>query len=29
MKIPKFEGYALDDDGLLYFYGRIYVPLNK
>ena len=24
----KYEGYALNDDGLLWFYGRIYVPLN-
>jgi hypothetical protein len=29
MRIPKFDGYALDDNGLLLFYGRIYVPTNE
>jgi hypothetical protein len=29
MMVPKFEGYSLDNDGLLRFNGRIYVPPNK
>jgi len=29
MWIPKFDGYSLDDNGLLRFYGRIYVPSNE
>jgi hypothetical protein len=26
--VPIFEGFTLDDDGLLRFKNRIYVPLN-
>jgi hypothetical protein len=29
MQIPKFEGYILDDDGLLQFNGRIYILPNE
>ena len=28
MKVPKYEGYALEDHGLLRFKKRIYVPPN-
>jgi hypothetical protein len=28
MIVLKFEGYSLDNDGLLRFKGRIYVPPN-
>jgi hypothetical protein len=28
MMVPKYEGYSLDDDGLLRFNGRMYVPPN-
>jgi hypothetical protein len=28
MKIPKYEGYTLDDDGLLQFHERICMPPN-
>ena len=29
MRIPKYEEYSLDSDGLLRFRGRIYVPPNE
>jgi hypothetical protein len=29
MLVPKFEGYTLDNDGLMRYNNRIYVPLNK
>jgi hypothetical protein len=29
MRIPKYEGYTLDNDGLLRFHGRIYVSPNE
>jgi hypothetical protein len=28
MMVPRFEGFSFDDDGLLRFRGRIYVPPN-
>jgi hypothetical protein len=28
MMVPRFEGFTLDDDGLLRFKNIIYVPLN-
>jgi len=28
MIVPRYEGYSLDNDGLLRFRGRIYVPPN-
>ena len=28
MMVPIFEGFTLDDNGLLRFKNRIYVPLN-
>jgi hypothetical protein len=28
MMVPKFEGYSSNDDGLLIFNERIYVPAN-
>jgi hypothetical protein len=28
MMVPKYEGYSLDNDGLLRFNGRIYIPPN-
>jgi hypothetical protein len=28
MIVPRFEGFTFDDDGLLRFTNRIYVPLN-
>jgi hypothetical protein len=28
MMIPRYEGYSLDNDGLLRYNGRIYVPPN-
>jgi hypothetical protein len=28
MMVPRYEGYSLDDDGLLRFNKRIYVPPN-
>jgi hypothetical protein len=28
MMVPRFEGFTLDDDGLLRFKNQIYVPLN-
>ena len=28
MMVPRYEGYSLDNDGLLRFRGRIYVPPN-
>ena len=28
MMVPRFEGFTFDDDGLLRFRGRIYVPPN-
>jgi hypothetical protein len=28
MMVPRFEGFMLDDDGLLRFKNRIYVPSN-
>jgi hypothetical protein len=29
MQIPMFEGYTLDENGLLRFYGRIYILPNE
>lgn len=29
MKVPKYEDYSFDNDGLLRFRGRIYVPPNE
>jgi hypothetical protein len=29
MMVPKYEGYSLDNDGLLRFNGRIYILPNK
>jgi hypothetical protein len=29
MMVPRFEGFLFDDDGLLKFKNRIYVPLNN
>jgi hypothetical protein len=29
MQIPKYAGYALDDDGFLRFNERIYIPPNE
>ena len=29
MRIPKYEEYSLNGDGLLRFWGRIYVPPNE
>jgi len=29
MRVPKYEEYSLDNDGLLQFLRRIYVPLNE
>ena len=29
MRVPKYEEYSLDNDGLLRFWGRIYVPSNE
>jgi hypothetical protein len=29
MMVPKYEGYSLDNDGLLRFNGRIYIPPNN
>ena len=28
MMVPRFEGFTLEDDGLLRFKNQIYVPLN-
>jgi hypothetical protein len=28
MMVPKFEGFTMDNDGLLKFKSRIYVPPN-
>jgi hypothetical protein len=28
MMVPKFEGYTLDNDGLMRYTNRIYVPPN-
>jgi hypothetical protein len=29
MRVPRYEGYSFDSDGLLRFRGRIYVPPNN
>ena len=29
MRVPKYEEYSLDNDGLLRFWERIYVPSNE
>ena len=29
MRVQKYEEYSLDNDGLLRFWGRIYVPPNE
>lgn len=29
MRVPKYEDYSLDNDGLLRFRGRLYVPPNE
>jgi hypothetical protein len=29
MMVPKFEGFVVDNDGLLRFKGQIYVPANE
>jgi hypothetical protein len=29
MRVLKYEGYSLDEDGLLIFHRKIYVPLNN
>ena len=28
MIVPRFEGFTFDEDGLLRFKNRIYIPLN-
>jgi hypothetical protein len=28
MMVPKFEGFTLENDGLLIFKGQIYIPPN-